>query len=266
MLRLNLTVSAVRACLDGKHGRVFASLSEEEERRFCNCLFDGADLEPLSYSGYPLKPYVRLIAHRLYEWSSRCVYDDTPPSPPPPITGLLEVPEFHSSLALVWSSLCIFASRWNDFVPEQSMLNLLRSIGPRGVLTILGLRQTKGSTCTLPPARELLIQSFNLPSGPKEPLTVGARAWTKHYHRSSDGWWGKPKGNDVAKNIQATEVLNRILHDAVWVNLHLLPGELEMVEVRTVEGYGARWTADGLQFRGFLEPTTTDGHEKGWRH
>ena len=31
-------------------------------------------------------------------------------------------------------------------------------------------------------------------------------------------------------------------------------------------GYGVRWTADGLQFRGFLEPQMIDGHEVGWRH
>ena len=31
-------------------------------------------------------------------------------------------------------------------------------------------------------------------------------------------------------------------------------------------GYGARWTSDASQFRGFLEPQMVDGHEVGWRH
>lgn len=31
-------------------------------------------------------------------------------------------------------------------------------------------------------------------------------------------------------------------------------------------GYGARWTADGSSFRGFLEPQMVDGHSVGWKH
>ena len=31
-------------------------------------------------------------------------------------------------------------------------------------------------------------------------------------------------------------------------------------------GYGARWTADGSMFRGFLEPQMEGGHDAGWRH
>jgi hypothetical protein len=39
---------------------------------------------------------------------------------------------------------------------------------------------------------------------------------------------------------------------------------VHVLEVRTLEGYGARWTSDGSFFRGFLEPHMEDGHEKGW--
>lgn len=46
-----------------------------------------------------------------------------------------------------------------------------------------------------------------------------------------------------------------------------LPAHFSKVfEVRTAEGYGARWLADGSDFRGFLEPQMQDGHAKGWRH
>ena len=41
---------------------------------------------------------------------------------------------------------------------------------------------------------------------------------------------------------------------------------LQVFEVRTAEGYGARWLADGSEFRGFLEPQMEEGHSKGWRH
>lgn len=39
--------------------------------------------------------------------------------------------------------------------------------------------------------------------------------------------------------------------------------DLDVFEVRTVEGYGARWSEEGTFFRGFLEPQMADGHEKG---
>lgn len=41
---------------------------------------------------------------------------------------------------------------------------------------------------------------------------------------------------------------------------------LQVVEMRTTEGYGARWLLDGMEFRGFLEPQMEDGHAVGWRH
>jgi len=31
-------------------------------------------------------------------------------------------------------------------------------------------------------------------------LTVGARALLKHAHRSSEGFWGSPKGSETDKN------------------------------------------------------------------
>ncbi len=40
----------------------------------------------------------------------------------------------------------------------------------------------------------------------------------------------------------------------------------KIYEVRNKEGYGVRWSLDGLQFRGFLEPQMENGHEKGWIH
>ncbi|XP_062507765.1 uncharacterized protein LOC134184164 isoform X2 [Corticium candelabrum] len=59
---------------------------------------------------------------------------------------------------------------------------------------------------------------------------------------------------------------NKILEDASWINVHILPHDIKVVEVRSSEGYGARWTADGLEFRGFLEPQMEDGHAMGWQH
>ena len=58
----------------------------------------------------------------------------------------------------------------------------------------------------------------------------------------------------------------RLLDNASWTNCHMLPHGVEVFEVRVAQGYGARWSADGLVFRGFLEPVMADGHRLGWRH
>jgi hypothetical protein len=78
------------------------------------------------------------------------------------------------------------------------------------------------------------------------------------------------------KNFRAEKLILHILGNALWINIHSLPvridemrwcgkrfsiliflllqHELPILEVRTIEGYGARWLATGAQFRGFLEP------------
>ncbi len=54
-------------------------------------------------------------------------------------------------------------------------------------------------------------------------LTVGARAFSKHCLRSTDGWWGSHKGSDPEKNKRANEILLKLLRDSIWLNAHLLP-------------------------------------------
>jgi len=70
----------------------------------------------------------------------------------------------------------------------------------------------------------------------------------------------------MKKNKKAEEILLKIFKNAVWLNIHLLPHDVTIFEVREKGGYGARWTADGMFFRGFLEPQIDGGHERGWIH
>ena len=42
--------------------------------------------------------------------------------------------------------------------------------------------------------------------------------------------------------------------------------DVYIIEARQEGGYGARWSADGSMFRGFLEPQMEGGHDAGWRH
>ena len=94
---------------------------------------------------------------------------------------------------------------------EKDLKELLISLGERGFMTTLGFRKTIGSQDLPWPTRAQLIENFNKPhivlsndsilngfigedelKRTKNPprLTVGARAWCKHGHRSSEGFWG----------------------------------------------------------------------------
>jgi hypothetical protein len=149
---------------------------------------------------------------------------------------------------------------------EKLLFDFIQALNIRGILTCLRVRQTFKSVDDFPPSCERLIASLNETHAAGVKLTVGARALSKHAHRSSDGWWGTTTGPDELKNKNAEQVVRKIFANASWINLHLLPHDLVIFEVRTLEGYGARWSGDGCEFRGFIEPQMQDGHEKGWRH
>jgi len=53
-------------------------------------------------------------------------------------------------------------------------------------------------------------------------LTVGARALTKHAHRSSEGFWGQIKGTEAEKNEMAENIVRLIVDECIWVNAHIL--------------------------------------------
>ncbi len=123
----------------------------------------------------------------------------------------------------------------NDSVNlENELLDLLISLGPRGIMTIFGFRKTVGSQDLPWPSKKDLLQAFNRPNTilndeelkriknpPK--LTVGARALTKHAHRSSEGFWGEIKGTEIQKNQLASVLAEKILNECVWINVHTLP-------------------------------------------
>ncbi|KAI8061166.1 hypothetical protein BC940DRAFT_136617 [Gongronella butleri] len=102
-------------------------------------------------------------------------------------------------------------------------------------------------------------------------LTVGAKALSKHWHRDRQtSFWGICTGSETAKNQHANQCLLNILFNAVWINLHSLPHDHLVYEIREPNGYGVRWSTSALDkqwmFRGFLEPQMEDGHDRGWIH
>ncbi|XP_052172329.1 uncharacterized protein LOC127788256 isoform X2 [Diospyros lotus] len=164
-------------------------------------------------------------------------------------------------------AICVAKSAAQLYIPLTSMISGL-SYG--GIQRLLGFVHTVGSSVeALPPSRSTLLSSFLLPHNPKvkgSTLTEGARALAKHVNRSSSKYWGTFGGSDSNKNRLAKDVISLLIADCCWQNMHIVPPHGAVYEIRIADGYGARWSADGTKFIGFLEPYMEDGHSKGWKH
>ena len=89
---------------------------------------------------------------------------------------------------------------------------------------------------------------------------------------------GHSSGAVASINERALVLFWRVTNGATWRNLHWLPHQVLVYEVRVPEGYGMRWSQDRSDavedvgnerpwvFRGFVEPMMENGHESGWRH
>jgi hypothetical protein len=174
-------------------------------------------------------------------------------------------------------------------------LHLAEHPSPLQIHLAHGLACTAGSALgSPPPSVEACLAAFVAPN--KAGLTAGARAWSKHFHRSSPmsgedspqreastGWWGLPHGSVATINAKALDLFWRVVNNTTWRNLHWLPHQVLVYEARVEEGYGMRWSQDrgasGAEegssvqvlesewvFRGFVEPMMEGGHEVGWRH
>ncbi|KAG0695070.1 hypothetical protein DFH29DRAFT_956854 [Suillus ampliporus] len=178
---------------------------------------------------------------------------------------------------------------------------LKQTLDPLSRHLLNGLAYTVGSALgSEPPTREECLAAFSIPN--KAGLTAGARAWSKHSHRSQGeileakdlpvernkkgqmkinrGWWGTPSGSVSSINERALALFERVVDNSTWRNLHWLPHQVLVYEVRVAEGYGMRWFQDRSvlergdvvsklppwTFRGFVEPMMENGHEVGWKH
>ncbi|XP_011091624.1 uncharacterized protein LOC105172005 isoform X1 [Sesamum indicum] len=150
------------------------------------------------------------------------------------------------------------------------MASILSGLSYSGIQKLLGFVQTIGTNPeSLPPPSSTLLSTFLAPNNPDvkgSTLTNGARALAKHANRSSEGYWGAPRGNDSEKNKHAMDVIIRLLTQCSWMNMHIVPPHGIVFEIRNDDGYGARWSGDGTKFIGFLEPYTVDGHSNRWKH
>ncbi|XP_001636011.2 uncharacterized protein LOC5515849 [Nematostella vectensis] len=233
---------------------------------------DGIDSNEDFKLGYPRYPLYRQIAKGLVYW----MRIGNHPSTLHKDVNLLEESRLISSqdgerakdsVQLLLQNL---NQSWEtlDRLDRKSKIQaVVEYLSTRMLLDLLGVRHTAGSIDAFPPNTCLLYESFNRHHHPKSSLTVGARALSKHCHRDiTSAFWGICSGSEMAKNKHAQRIMDRILSDLSWLNIHLLPHEVKVVEVRCSNGYGARWTSDGKEFRGFLEPQMEDGHSFKWRH
>lgn len=218
--------------------------------------------------GYPDGPlYIRLADSMSY-WliTGKCPVFDLPT----PFLLPVATTERKEKLEAVGSLLVGVYATWESLSEQDRAIKLLevfKLLSLRGVLDLLGLRCTASSCAVLPPPRTTLLGAFTRQHCPQAKLSVGARALSKHCHRdSSQQWWGTSTGSEAAKNEHALGIAEKILDSAVWINIHIIPHDVRVLEVRLEEGYGMRWSGDGSEFRGFLEPQMEDGHSAGWRH
>lgn len=150
------------------------------------------------------------------------------------------------------------------------MASILSELSYAGVQKLLGFVDTVGTNPKLlPPPMSALLSAFLMPHNPdviSSTLTDGARALAKHSHRSSLGYWGALNGSDSDKNQHAMDAIIHLLTECCWLNMHIVPPHGTVLEIRNKDGYGARWSADGTKFIGFLEPYKVDGHLNRWKH
>ncbi|CAG5117240.1 unnamed protein product [Candidula unifasciata] len=221
----------------------------------------------VGYSSYPL---YREVANMLNLWLK---HKHCPVLDLPRFDGLDErsyrewrAASLKSVTPLLFGLETLWTS-WTSLEIEFRVRDILMLLGLRGILDLLGIRKTAWNKNLLPPSRKSLVNSFTAKHHPKYELSVGARALSKHHHRDrSKSFWGNCTGSDSAKNEHAMKILNKILDNAVWINIYWLPHYSCIIEVRQNQGYGIRWSVDGSRFRGLLEPPMVNGHEVGWRH
>lgn len=127
-----------------------------------------------------------------------------------------------------------------------------------------GYKKTKGTLFLAPPPEESLREAFNAPPRPKTRMSSGAVALCKHFERGESSssehgrlhpFWTLPVGSNEKKTETASQILEKMLVEAVWKNVMLLHHGVAVYEIRNSLGYGMRWT---LELR---EAETADGQE-----
>lgn len=88
--------------------------------------------------------------------------------------------------------------------------------------------------------------------------TAVGRAFQKHTIREGTAFTGEVTGNAAKNTAQGMSYLNKILSDPNATSvLRNTKAYGDVLDLRLPDGMGARWSADGETFIGFLEKFTT---------
>lgn len=206
---------------------VYSNIEPDE-----GCLSSGA-VQPI---GYPVADHASIISSR----TSALIAAGDPSVPIDSLDKPFDMPGISDFTALVRQILMQRVAMLRDAQPLSSALVL----GAPGLCMLSGLRRTPGSLSCLRPSIQVLITAFQQLHNRSPTLTTGARALSKHFHRAAGGagFWGSLSGGDAKKNSLAVVKLWEILYAACWINIHCLPHEEVVLEVRRSDGYGARWS------------------------
>jgi hypothetical protein len=190
---------------------------------------------------------------RLADRLTLFLHQGVPAVPPPPYFDA----EITPSLGPIFAPFAGALAHPDDAGVAEALTPALETVGCGGLLLLLGQRRTPASltdTRAIPPTTAELLQASVRPCSSTDPLTVAARALSKHNHRDLAGWWGEVTGSVSQKNAAARQVIERLLGSFSWWNCFGHPKHEVVHEVRVASGHGARWALPGLTFVGFLEP------------
>ena len=135
---------------------------------------------------------------------------------------------------------------------SQSEIENLVKLGYNKASILFIIRQSPQ-----PPVGQIPDKNVLLTSGASvdaNGLTASGRAFQKHGSRNP-GLWGIPKGNQGDLNKDGQDILSMIVNspDTIWQVRHT--GRFGyVVEAKLPDGRGARWSANGDKFIGFLDP------------
>ncbi|EAU86729.2 ProFAR isomerase associated family protein [Coprinopsis cinerea okayama7 len=192
--------------------------------------------------------------------------------------GMEEVPGATEKRSRVLAYLRNLGSKWEDSGKEDLDSYLLdseeppdRERDPEGLVD--SGSSSKGAVTEEAPSVEECLHAHRS----QPPIAEGEDGENeKKKRKQSEGWWGTPSGPVAKINERAVALFWKIMDAASWRNLHWLPHQVLVYEVRVREGYGMRWSQDHGSpdakdsplwvFRGFVEPMMENGHELGWKH
>ncbi|KAL3784199.1 hypothetical protein HJC23_001398 [Cyclotella cryptica] len=241
--------------------------------------------------GLPSRPFSHEITRRLITLHDHIRDKSQFVQNQPDEDDIMFLPASHFGFTEIESMDSLIPNLSGDLSSIEECERWLRQAGEKGILALLGIRTTIGTASLrfsekfeseqhlFPPSSEDLLEASRMINKPhsNSSLSVAGRALAKHADRGKSRFFGIVQGSESTKNKHADDVVMKLLREASWINIHHFGGTetcRPIIEVRTIEGYGARWSArwkdaftpDEVIFRGFLEPQMVDGHEKRWRH